>query len=154
MSLLTRIREFALGPRLRLCGRLNDVWHEEMRLARQLRAHSERVPYPDLAARLLALADRADARAAALGVEVKRLAGTLQRRELGPLRDGRNAWERLAVDAEDSRNLTERYGELLREWDVDFPDAAAAFEALRRDAADVTQALSDMGARADPHAAD
>jgi hypothetical protein len=154
MSLLTRIREFALGPRLRLCGRLVDAWHEELRFARQLRAHTERVPYPDMAARLLELADRADAHAAALGAELKRLGGTLQRRDLGPLRDGRNAWERLVVDAEDARDLTERYGELTREWDVDFPESAVALEALRRDAAAITQALGDMLARADPHAAD
>ena len=154
MSLLTRIREFALAPRLRLCGQLADVWHEELRFARQLRAHSERVPYPDMAARLLELADRADAHAAALGAEVKRLGGTLQRRDLGPLRDGRNAWERLAADAEDARNLTERYGELTRAWDVDFPETETALARLRHDTAAVTKALSDMGARADPHAAD
>jgi hypothetical protein len=154
MSLLTRIREFALGPRLRLCGQLVDAWHEELRLALQLRAHSERVPYPELAARLLALADRADANAATLSAEVKRLGGTLQRRDLGPLRDGHNAWERLAADAEDARNLTERYGELARAWNVDFAESETMLDGLRHDAAAVTQALSDMGARADPHAAD
>lgn len=154
MSLLARIRELASPPRLRLTAHLADAYHAELRLALQLRTHAERVPYPDAAARLLGLADRADERAAGLSGEIKHLGTTLVRRDLAALRDGRNAWERLVADQEDARDLAVRHRELALAWDTDYPATAAALDGFARSAADGARALGEMTARSDPHAAD
>jgi hypothetical protein len=154
MGLWTHVRRLAAGALGRLLESLAATYGDELRLGRQLRLHAERVPYPSLAASLLALADRADMHAAALREEIARLGGGTDALPVATPRGGRNHWERLATDLEDLQAMGKRYLELAQRWDGDFPETAALLGRLARENAGMRRAVQEMIALSDPHAAD
>ena len=154
MGLWTRVRALTAPPSRRVVAELGSVYGEELRLARQFRAHAERVPYPTLAANLLGLADREDAHAAEIRSLIVELGGTADPSGTGEPRGGRNYWERLTFDLEDLRAKARRHIELAQHWDTTYPDVAALLVRLARDEAEMSRTIGDMIARSDPHAAD
>jgi hypothetical protein len=154
VGLWERVRDLAGGPTRRLITDLTTAYHEELRLALQLRAHAEHVPYPSSAASLLALAERADEHAAHLREQITRLGGTVSAVGSGTPRGGRNYWERLTFDLEDLRAQSGRYRELTNHWDLEDPEAAALFDGLSREDAHLIRVVADLIARSDPHAED
>jgi hypothetical protein len=154
VSLWERVRDLAAGPRRRIINDLTAAYDEELRLALQLRLHAERVPYPNLAATLLGLAEREDAHAALVREQLGRLGATTPATGAGAPRGGRNYWERLTVDLEDMRAKSARYRELGLHWDIDDPDTAALFERLAHEDTALCRVIGDLIARSDPHAED
>jgi hypothetical protein len=154
MSLSTRVREFASGPRRRILGALRAAYHDEIRVARQLRLHAERVPYPNLTAPLLALAAQAEARSALLRGRAMQLAGSIETVGASAPRGGRNCWERLTLDLEDLRAQRKHYLELAQHWDIDDAETAALFTHLAHGNSAMSRVVRDLVARCDPHAQD
>jgi hypothetical protein len=154
VGLWERVRDLAGGPTRRLVADLTATYHEELRLALQLRAHAEHVPYPSSAASLLGLAEREDEHAGLLREQITRLGGTVSAVGSGIPRGGRNYWERLTFDLEDLRAKSGRYRELTNHWDLEDPEAAALFDRLSRDDANLIRVVADLIARSDPHAED
>lgn len=154
MGLWERVRGLAGGPARRLAGDLANAYLEELRLARQLRLHAERVPYPNLAATLLGLAEVQDKHAALLRERVTQLGDTVDAGAAGAPRDGRNYWERLTFDLADLRARSKRYLELALHWDVDDAESAALCTRLAHEDAAAGRVIDDLIARSDPHAQD
>lgn len=154
MGLWARVRELASGPRRRILGDLAAAYHDELRVAQQLRLHAERVPYPNLVARVLALADRSDAHAGLLRERATQLGGAVDASGAGAPRSGHNYWERLTVDLEDLRAQSKRYLELAQHWDIEDAETAALFARLAHEDAAMCRVLGDLIARSDPHAQD
>ncbi len=154
MGLWERVRDLAGGPARRLSADLTTSYHEELRVALQLRLHAEHVPYPSSAASLLGLAEREDAHAALLREQLTRLGGTVAAAGAGTPRGGRNYWERLTFDLEDLRAKSGRYRELANHWDLHDPETAAVFDRLAHEDATLCRVVGDLIARSDPHAED
>ena len=123
-------------------------------MAAQLRAHAERVPYPNLATTLLELAAEEDAHATLLEQHLERVGGRLNGTPAIATRSGRNYWERLTIDLEMLRAKSKRYLELAQHWDVDDAAAAALLTELAHQDAAMCRVLADLIARSDPHALD
>lgn len=154
MGLWARVRQLASRPERRLLADLGGAYHEELRLARQLRLHGERVPYPSLAAQLAALADQEEAHAALLREQIARLGGAVDPAGMGSTRGGRNYWERLTVDLQDLRAKSKRYRELADHWDIENAEAAGLFARISDEDIAMGRILVDLIARSDPHAQD
>ena len=154
MGMLAQLRERAGGVRARLGRDLHATYLEERRVARRLRRHGDKVPYPALAAELARLAEQADGRAARLADELRAVAGNTDPSDVVPLPDGRNHWERLTGDLAAVESLHRRYTELALQWDLDFPTTTATLQDLAQAMAATATALRTMVARADPHAMD
>jgi hypothetical protein len=154
MGVLTRMRRLAAGPRGRLIDDLTMAYHGETHLAAQLRAHAEAVPYPTLAGNLRQLAEAQEANANALRAEIERLGSPIRPADPAPPRSGRNYWERLTVDLDVMRAMSRRYIELAQSYDTEYPEAAALFTRLARDAGASGKVVRDLIARSDSHAVD
>jgi hypothetical protein len=154
VGLWERVRDLAGGPQRRIVTDLVASYHEELRMALQLRLHAERVPYPSSAARLLEIADREDAHAALLREHIARRGGTVTSAGAGAPRGGRNYWERLTFDLEDLREKNHRHRELSIHWDVDDPETARLFARLADEDHVLCRIIGDLIARSDPHAED
>lgn len=152
MSVLARLRALGSKPRDRLRGELRGVYLETLRVARQLRAHADHVPYPPLTDELQRLADQADRHAAALAEELRGIAGDTDRHAGIALHGGHNHWARLAADLADLEALHRRYTELAFRWDVEFPTTAMTLTELQRGTARMEAAVRALVARSDPHA--
>jgi len=154
VGLWERVRDLAGGAKRRIIVDLTAAYQDELRVALQLRLHAERVPYPNLAATLLGLAERKDAHAALVREQLARLGGVVEGTATGSPRGGRNYWERLTFDLEDLRAKSARYRELAQHWDVDDEETAAVFERLSHEDAALCRVIGDLIARSDPHAED
>jgi hypothetical protein len=152
MSVLARLRALGTRPRDRLRRELRGTYLETLRVARQLRAHADHVPYPALTDDLHRLADQADRHAAALAEELRAVAGDTDRHAGTALHGGHNHWARLAADLGDLEALHRRYTELALRWDVEFPAAAVTLTELQRGTARMKVAVRALIARSDPHA--
>ena len=153
MGLWERVRDLAGGPERRILAELVAAYHEELRMALQLRLHAERVPYPSSAARLLALADHEDAHAALVREHLTRRGGAPTSGGAGAPRGGRNYWQRLTFDLEDMRMKGQRHRELSIHWDED-AEAAQLFARLADEDHVLCRVIGDLIARSDPHAED
>ena len=154
VGLWERVRDLAGGAKRRIIVDLTAAYREELRVAMQLRLHAERVPYPNLAATLLGLAEHEDAHAALVREQLTRLGATVEGADPGSPRGGRNYWERLTFDLEDLRAKGARYRELAQHWDIDDVETADVFERLAREDAALCRAVGDLITRSDPHAED
>jgi len=154
VGLWERVRGLAAGAKRRIIDDLTAAYHEELRVALQLRLHAERVPYPNLAATLLGLADREDAHAALVREQLGRLGAAVASAGAGTPRGGRNYWERLTFDLADLRAKSARYRELALHWDIEDAESAGLFDRLAHEDAASSRVIGDLIARSDPHAED
>lgn len=152
MGLLSRLLGSSGGTRA-LAADLREAHAAELGLALTLRAHAERARYPQMAARLLALAEIEERHAGWLATELRRLGD-----EPGAGRPvdapGESPWARACAARGEAQRKRRRLVELLTRWD---PDAGAVVAVLRRiaseDAAQLA-VLEDVVVRSDPHARD
>lgn len=148
------MRDLTAGAKPRIIDDLTAAYHEELRVALQLRVHAERVPYPNLAAILLGLAEREDAHAALAREQLARLGAPVASAGAGMPRGGRNYWQRLTFDLEDIRAKSARHRELAQHWDIEDAETAAVFDRLAREDMALCRVIGDLIARSDPHAED
>lgn len=125
----------------------------ESRLVRQLHAHAELSPHQAGKDQLRAAADEQKAIAQRLSDKVTELGGECVEEDTPPT-TGRNHWDRVVQDLEESQALAQRYNEQAIFWDPDLPDATQFFLALERDKKRLNAFLRDIALRADPHAID
>ena len=125
----------------------------ERRLVRQLHAHAELSPHQAGKDQLRAAADEQKAIAQRLSDKVTELGGECVEEDAPPT-TGRNHWDRVVQDLEESQALAQRYNEQAIFWDPDLPDATQFFLALERDKKRLNAFLRDIALRADPHAID
>ena len=126
----------------------------ESGLVRQLRAHAELSPHQAGKEQLRAAADEQHAIAQRISEKVAELGGECGEEENVTPKTGRNHWDRVVQDLEESQALTQRYNEQAIYWDPDLPDATQFFLALERDKKRLNALLRDIALRADPHAID
>lgn len=138
----------------RVTGELQALHAEYRRLARQLEAHAELAPYPHIAERLQEMLQDENANAGVVSARLSALGRHLREDGTGPIRGGRNAWERLVVLLEDYRSLLRRLSELWVRWDDESPEDAALVRGLRDSALAHRETIVDLVARSDPHAID
>lgn len=125
----------------------------ESHLVRQLRAHAELSPHQAGKDQLRAAADEQKAITQRLSDKVAELGGECVEEDMPPT-TGRNHWDRVVQDLEESQALAQRYNEQAIFWDPDLPDATQFFLALERDKKRLNAFLRDVALRADPHAID
>jgi len=150
---LTRLRELATPPHTRLRRDLRAAYLETLRIARQLRAHAEQVPYAALVGELQTLADRSDRQAATLAAALRAAGGDTDRHAGEAVHGGRNHWARLSADLHDLQALHRRTTELALRYDADAPETADRLSDVARTAAGMERVVRALIARADPHAA-
>ena len=148
------MRELAGGPRRRILEDLHHAYLEELRLARQLRLHAERVPYLPQARTLEDLAAQEDVHGASLEGEIRRLGGLPDLAGLGEPRGGRNHWERLSLDLAAIQAHGKRFIELAQRWDIDHPETATLLMRLAHEEGALARVVGELLARSDPHAVD
>ena len=136
----------------RVAGELQTLHGEFRRLARQLEAHVDAAPYPQVADRLRRLGAEEEQNARRIADRLAVLGRHLRDDEAAPIRGGRNAWERLVVSLEDYRGLLRRLSGLWTRWDDEHPEDAALVHALRDSAVSHRDEVVDLIARSDPHA--
>ena len=136
----------------RVAGELQSLHAEYRRLARQLEAHVGEAPYPQVGERLQAIVAGEEQNARRVGERLVALGRHLRDEDAGPIRSGRNSWERLVGTLEDYRALLKRLSQLWVRWDDEHPDDAALVRGLRDSAADHRETIVDLIARSDPHA--
>jgi hypothetical protein len=152
VSVLARLRDLGRTPQLRLRRELRAAYLETLRVARQLREHAGRMPYPAMATEVERLAAEADGHVAELAAALRGLGGDADRDVAAVPREGRNAWARLTTDLADLQSLHRHYTEMALHYDVDFPDVAGTLDRLARVTVRMEQRVRALIARADPHA--
>lgn len=138
----------------RLADGLESAHDEIVRLARQLEAHAEVAPYPQVAERLRQLSDDEGRNAGFLAERLMRLGRQPSNAVRGELRTGRNSWERMVRDSEDYRGLLRHLSQLWVRWDDESIEDAAVIRTVLDAATRNRDAVNDLVARADPHALD
>jgi hypothetical protein len=138
----------------RVADELQALQAEYRRLARQLEAHAEAAPYPHIGDKLQSLLQVEEGNARTLAERLAVLGRHPRENGAGPIRGGRNSWERLVVMLEDYRALLRRLSALWVRWDDEHPRDAALVRALRDSATEHREAIVDLIARSDPHAID
>ena len=131
-------------------------YHQELRLAKQLRDHAAKAPYAHAERRLLELATAGESHAAQLKETIERLGGEASDASdaaAAPVRDGKNHWARLMVDLEDKQAMGARYIEQAIHIEDHAPEVAELLRALEREGQTERYLLRDMAARSDPQAA-
>jgi hypothetical protein len=136
----------------RVAGELQSLHGEYRRLARQLEAHVDEAPYPQVADRLRGLVGEEEANARRIADRLVALGRHLRDEGAGPIRGGHTAWARLVVTLEDYRALLRRLSGLWTRWDDENPEDAALVHQLRDSAVAHREAVVDLLARSDPHA--
>lgn len=154
MGLWSSVRDLAGGSRGRIVRALTDVHREERRLARQLHAHADSVPYAYGGERLREIGSHAAARAELIANALTGFRAAIQNGEEPAIRGGRNYWHRLTADLEDLRAVTQQYRELAHKFDADYPETTALLWRLAHDAGIAIREISELIALSDPHAAD
>ncbi len=137
----------------RVADELETLYAEYRRLERQLDEHAERAPYPHVAGRLKALLATEEVNAASVAARLAELGRYAETNGAVVLRDGASNWERLLGTLEDYRSLVRHLGQLKARWHDDRPEDAMLVSGLRDQASRNRSEISDMIARADPHAA-
>jgi hypothetical protein len=137
----------------RVADELEALYAEYRRLERQLGEHAERAPYPHVAQRLKALLATEGENAASVAARLAELGRYAETNLSAVLRDGASSWERLLGTLEDYRSLIRQLGQLKARWDDERPEDAVLISGLRDQATRNRSEISDLIARADPHAA-
>ena len=131
-----------------------EVYEACALLARQLEAHADRAPYPQVAERLREIVADQEANAQRAGARLASLGRNTPANGAGQIHDGNSAWERLRVSVEDYRALIRQLSQLHARWDDDRPEDAALVRQVRERAVAHREILVDLLARSDSHARD
>lgn len=156
MGVLSQVAGWLRGdqraPR-HVLGDLISAYRDEVQASAQLRAHAERVPYPQAATALRRLADIEDRHAQMLREQIAALGGSAP--EVVPaISQGRNHWERIAADYQKADEKRRRYLEQAIHWDIDYPDVAALLSRIAAEETANRRLLEELVIRADSLALD
>jgi len=135
-----------------LADLLSD-YREEIRLARQVRNHAEKVPYPSVGETLKGIAGEQERHARLLQEKILSLGGQVSEME-SEIKRGKNSWTRLIHDLQDCKVLEKRYIEQVMRWDPEEPDVVKLLRTLERETVGQCALLRDLALRSDPHALD
>lgn len=138
----------------RVADELEKLYSEYRRLGRQLEADAEAAPYPHVGDRLQELVRAEERNARRVSERLAVLGRHAPEDGLGPIRSGRNSWERLVAMVEDYRSLVRLLATLRTRWDDESAEDARLVGTLRDSAAAHREAILDLVARSDPHAID
>ncbi|MCW5892357.1 MAG: hypothetical protein KIT14_17690 [bacterium] len=132
---------------------LREAHAAELGAALALRTHAAQARYPQLAARLEALADVEARHAGWIAEELRRLGDAPSDVE-PPLVTGRSPWERACEARRTAQRKRRRLRELLTRWDPDEAAAATVLRRIEREDAAGLAVLEEVVVRSDPHARD
>lgn len=138
----------------RVADELEKAHDEMLRIVRQLDAHAEAAPYPQVAERLNEIRGAEEKSARAFAERMITLGRDPSPVASGDIRGGRNSWERLVGDVADYRALLRLLSQLWVRWDDEHPEDAALVRQALDESTRSRDALNDLVARADPHALD
>lgn len=141
------------GGKAGLLADLLTDYQEEVRLARQIRDHAEKAPYPSMGEALKSVAAEHERHAQLLQEKIFSLGGQAGE-GVGEVRGGKNSWARLNQDLQDCKVLEKRYIEQAIRWDPERPDVVELFRTLEEETARQCALLRDLALRSDPHALD
>jgi hypothetical protein len=137
----------------RLLPELLASYREEVRLARQIRAHADRAPHQAGSQMLRAVAEEQDRLVQLLHDKITALGGTAGG-DGGLVKEGKNHWARVVQDLKDNQALERHYNELAIYEDSNSPDVVTLLRTLQQGKSRLNALLRDIALRADPHAVD
>ncbi len=127
--------------------------HIQLRaLGKQLDDQADRAPYTFITERLQALSTTEEQNAVAVAERLAALGRHADDDGAEALVDGRNCWERLVRLQEGYRDLLRELKQLAVRWDEEHPEDARLVASVRDRAVASRTVVSDLVARADPHA--
>jgi hypothetical protein len=138
----------------RVADALEKTHDEILRIARQLDAHAELAPYPQVSTRLHEIRAAEEKSARAIADRMIALGRQPSTHASGAVRGGQSCWARLVVDVEDYRSLLRQLSQLWVRWDDEHPEDAALVRRVLDESTISRDALNDLVARSDPHAFD
>lgn len=138
----------------RVADELEKVHDEILRLLRQLDAHADLAPYPQVAERLRQIRTAEERSERAIAERLVVLGRQPGGRDHRAVRGGGSAWERLVATLADYRALLRQLSQLWVRWDDEHPADAALVRSLLDTSTQSREALLDLVARSDPHAID
>jgi rubrerythrin len=154
--MLAQVKEWLRGDRRAPRDVLADLaagYRSEVEAAAQLRAHAERVPYPQAASVLGRLAELEDRHAALLRRHIEALGGAVP--TVTPeLPAGPNHWARMADAFRRADEKRRRFLEQAIHWDIEYPEVAAVFGRIAREDGEHRRLLEELVTRADSLALD
>jgi rubrerythrin len=156
MALMEQLRGWFHGDRRAPRDVLTDLvadYLQEAAAAANLRAHAERVPYPQAADRLRRLAAVEDEHARRFRELIARLGGSVP--DAAPeIHLGLNHWDRMAADHRRADEKRRRYIEQSIHWDIEYPEVAAFLSQIAAEESANRKILEELVVRADTLALD
>lgn len=156
MGTLSQVKDWLRGDRRAPRDVLADLaagYRCEVEAAAQLRAHAERVPYPQAATTLRRLAELEDRHAALLRQQIEALGGSAP--EVTPeIYGGLNHWDRMADAYRRADEKRRRFVEQAIHWDIAHPEVAGILERIAREETEYRRFLAELVTRADTLALD
>jgi hypothetical protein len=156
MGMFVQVREWFRGDRRSPRDMLTDLtanYVAEIEAAANLRAHAERVPYPQAASTLRELARTADRHADRLRKHITLLGGTIP--AVSPsLYEGLNHWDRMAMSFRKADEKRRRYLEQSIHWDIEYPRQAKLLAELANEESANRHLIEELASRADSLAND
>jgi hypothetical protein len=128
-------------------------YRQEVLLARQVRDHAEKAPYPTAGETLKGIAAEQERQARLLRERILSLGGQVSE-VVGETKGGRNSWARLTHDLQDCQALQKGYIEQAIRWDPEEPEVVELLRTLGRETVGQCALLRDLALRSDPHALD
>ncbi len=156
MGVLSQMKDWLRGDQRGPRGILGDLlgdYHDEVSAAAQLRAHADRVPYPQAATHLRQLALAEDRHAAELERHIATLGGRVPPVAL-EVRHGTNHWYRMTASLAAADEKRRRLIEQAVRWDGDYPAVAAALAHIAAEETVQRRTLEELVTRADSLAID
>ena len=156
MGVLAQMKEWLRSDQRGSGDILSDLiaaHRDELRAAAQLRAHAERVPYPQAAVTLRQIAAAEDRHAQALSEQIRVLGGSPQG-VVPTIYEGLNHWERMAEDFRTANNKRRRYLEQAVHWDIEYPREAELLSRIAAEESANRRLLEDLASKADSLAKD
>jgi ferritin-like protein len=127
---------------------LQSLYTDEWQLATQLRAHAERLRYPQYQQRVKILSDEKQEHVQRLAKKIAELGGTVPQ-TTPTVKDGRNDYQRLLGDLEDEKLLVSKYLHEAYKMDDYDHDTAELLLKIRKKEKDHQATLTDILMRTD-----
>ena len=156
MGVVSLMKEWLQGKQRDRRDILSDLiaaHQDELRAAIQLRAHAQRVPYPQAAAILQQLAEAADRHAQALSEQIGQL-GSSTEALVPTIYRGVNHWDRMAEDFRVADAKRRRYLELSFHWELEYPIEAKLLSKIAAEEAANRRLFEELTSKADSLARD
>jgi len=131
---------------------LKRVYHAQLRLAEQIKAHAQAAPYPHVAERLRRIAEEKSNVCETLKGTLLKLGTYVEAEPVLAIKSGRNHWERMAQDLNDQSVLERMLRELSGFRLHDDPEITELLSQVLASETAHREILTDLVMRADPQA--